>query len=162
MKVAEKNNKGRYHHHALINKECGLSREEIENCWKGGWCECKPVWENRERNIARLSKYMTKNMTGTRRWKSSRGLKKPKVYINDNAVSGKRFRELSLFKEISAGCRERWEKLYPGYEIIEYENYTNPEYGGCYIRVELRRWKYDEPEEGKTKIKKHQKHPAGD
>ena len=77
--------------------------------------------------------------------------------MNDSAVSGKRYNELSLFRELSVQCKERWEKLYPGYEVIGYENFLNVEYGGSYIRVELRRWKY-ESGEGQTKIKKHQKH----
>lgn len=139
LEVTEQSAKGRFHHHVLVGQDCGLSREELMSCWHNGWCDCKEVWEDREKNVARLAKYMTKTMSGTRRWKSSRGLKKPQVFVNDNAVSNKQYRELSLFRENSVECRKKWEELYPGYEVIDYENFVNAEYGGCYIRVELRR-----------------------
>lgn len=161
LAVLERSPKGRHHHHVLVGKDCGLDREELEQCWRCGWCECKPVWENRERNVARLAKYMTKNMAGTRRWKSSRGLKKPQVYISDTAVSNKRYRELSLFRESGVECRRRWQQMYPGYEMIGYENYLNPEDGLNYIRVELRR-RNDDTEGSETQTEKHKEHPDTD
>lgn len=157
--VVEMSDKGRFHVHFLIKIVKGLTRELIEECWDKGWSEAKPVCENRERNVDRLAKYMTKNMSGTRRWMSSRGLERPKVSVSDGSVSRKKFHELSLFKEDGVQCREYWARMYQGYEVIGYENFTNPEYGTVYIRVKLRRLD-NESERRKAKTKKHQEHPV--
>ena len=139
VNVIERSAKGRIHHHMLVKKSCNLSREEVESCWQLGWAECKPVFESRKRNLDRLAKYMTKNMQGTRRWTGSRGLARPMVYVSDTAISRKRYQELSLFHEDCVEVREVFQRQYPGYEVVEFENVVNAEYGGNYISVKLRR-----------------------
>lgn len=141
LAVVEQGAKGGWHHHLLVKRGCGLTREELEGTWKKGWSDCKYVVDNREKNLERLTRYMTKGMNGTRRWMSSRGLVKPLVYISDTAISKKAYREMSLFRENGVEAREYFERRYAGYEVVEFVNEVNLEYGGCYIRVRMRKRK---------------------
>lgn len=142
--VTEESSKGHIHHHVAIKSSCKLSRDEIEEAWHVknqslGLVNCISIKETEAKNVSTLAGYMTKNMKGTRRWMSSRNLKKPEVFISDSAISRRQYREISLFNENCVSIRERFNKQYPGYMVTDYENYFNPDNGQNYIRVKLRK-----------------------
>lgn len=144
---------GRLHHHAIINADCGLSREEIEVTWNKGFCNTVV-----NRNTNEALGYFTKAeriYKGKRLYTSSRNLVKPVVTVSDSKVSHKKLRELT--EQTFEFMVPYFEKLNPGYAVEKIYRYVPPQYddqeeldeeqaklwrdGYSYLRVYMRRRK---------------------
>lgn len=106
----------RYHHHMIL--ECGLTRDEVEDCWSRG------TGKNRRRlglcnadracfdhgRLDGFCDYITKYPKRRRRWRQSRGLKKP---ITPRPADGKYSRaELDRAATTYIDDAAYWERRY--------------------------------------------------
>lgn len=109
---------GRHHHHAIIQRTEGLTREALESLWNQGYTRCEYL-DVDHGSVEGLVKYISKNKRCARSWRQSRGLEKPKTpRPNDTRWSRKRFEEAST---VHIEDREYWEKAYPGYTLVRAE-----------------------------------------
>lgn len=111
---------GRTHHHAII--EGVLTRDEYEMLWRDragekiGFVRCEKI-DVDHGSFEGLVRYMTKNERYTRRWRQSRGLKRPKTpRPNDSRWNRKKLDE--AFR-IRVDDRTFWQQKYPGYTLNE-------------------------------------------
>lgn len=114
--------KGRYHHHFLINRDCGLSREEIEAAWGYGYCNTK-VNQNTLDCVGYILK-CGRVYKGERMYMASRNLKKPTMSTSDSKVSKAKFLQLKLWPTDCEAARKYFEKLNPGYEVMSIDRYN--------------------------------------
>ncbi len=124
----------------------GLSREEIEACWKKGRTNADRLQPDGEW-LTGLAKYMLKTNradrldseeNGRRRWYASKGLKKPKTRVNDSKLS--RRRVVDLAEQLPAVWPELTQKAYPGYQTIEEpEVWRSERVPGVFVRWVMRR-----------------------
>lgn len=115
---------GRHHHHAIIEKVNGLTREVLEDLWRDskgqpmGLCRCDRL-EVEHGSVESLVRYISKNKRCDRSWRQSRGLAKPVTpKPNDSKWSKRRFEEASTMYIDDKGY---WEKMYPGYRLERVE-----------------------------------------
>jgi len=136
---------GRYHHHFIINRDCGLTREEVESAWYYGHCNTKV-----NTNTAECIGYILKAgrvYKGQRMYMASRNLKKPTMTSSDNKVTKAKFLQLKLWPTDCEAMKKYFENLNPGYEVIEVYRHmpTDAEDDGgtfrerfAYFRVKMR------------------------
>ena len=105
---------GRHHHHVLMSRPAGLSREDVENLWGKGGARCERIWFDHN-SAEGLAKYITKNKRCKRHWRQSRGLEMPKrPRPNDCRWSRKKLQD-AFQNRLEDGAF--WEKKYPGYRL---------------------------------------------
>lgn len=111
---------GRHHHHAIIQRTEGLTREVLEDLWcdkKGrplGMARCDRL-EMDHGSAEGLVKYINKNRRCARAWRQSRGLEKPRTpKPNDSRWSR---RKIELASTMFIDDAAYWEKQYPGYTL---------------------------------------------
>ena len=145
--------KGRIHHHCIINKDCGLTREEIENLWakpyrKGmnkeelalGYINVDRL-QNGKGGIDAAIKYMLKydrEVKGKRYFNASHNLQKPLESTSDEKTSKTKFAQLCLWAEDCEEMKKHFEKANPGYELVECIKEYNDETKTFAIRVKMR------------------------
>jgi hypothetical protein len=115
---------GRHHHHAIIEKTEGLTREILEDLWtdrngdKLGMCRCDRL-EVEHGSVESLVKYINKNKRCDRSWRQSRGLQKPITpKPNDTKWNKKRLEEAST---MYIDDKQFWADKYPGYTLERVE-----------------------------------------
>lgn len=111
---------GRHHHHAIIERTNGLSRDTLEDLWHDkrgsqiGLVRCERL-RFEHGSVESLVRYITKNRRCARNWRQSQGLRKPlRPRPNDSAWSRKKLEEASTIYIDDAAY---WEKKYPGYTL---------------------------------------------
>ncbi len=115
---------GRHHIHAIFQHTDGLTRDVMEELWKDAKGE--PIGLTRCDNlqvdhgsVEALVQYICKNKRCKRRWRQSRGLKKPLTPApNDSKWTKKKLHDASTLYIDDAAY---WEKLYPGYTLNRVE-----------------------------------------
>lgn len=123
----------RIHHHLYING--GLDRDLIEDLWcrrrkKGEKKGEKLGYVNADRlqpegnGVAALSKYLTKNPSGKKRWSSSKNLERPKSRPNDHKYSKREIERIAK----NPPSPEYWKKEYPGWTLAEGDYAFKAEY----------------------------------
>ena len=137
----EEDKRIRVHTHILL--EGGLDRDTVENLWKAGRQTGAPRGTcNADRlqpgdmHLSPLAGYLMKDPKGRKRWKPSKNLKKPVVYISDTAVKRKHVAGLAR-GEINA--MDYWQKKYPGYVVRDVQIRTNSFAAGAAISVQLQK-----------------------
>lgn len=115
---------GRHHHHAIVQRTAGLTRDVLEELWSDtegnpiGLCRCERL-HFEHGSVEGLVKYINKNKRCARRWRQSRGLQKPKTPLpNDTKWNRKKLEEAST---LYIDDRAFWEKQYPGYTLNRVE-----------------------------------------
>ena len=109
---------GRHHHHAILERVVGLTREVLEGLWTAGMTRCEPL-RVEHGSVESLVNYLSKNRRCSRSWRQSRGLKKPIVpKPNDTRWSRKRLEEAST-THVDDG--EYWSRMYPGWTLERVE-----------------------------------------
>lgn len=126
--------KKRVHAHMLLSG--GISREELEGCWRKGWANADRLQPNEE-GLAAIAKYITKSQKNRKKWVCSHGLKQPKVRTSDTKVSPRRVERLS--EELPAVWQQELRRLYPRYEPVSCEVYRSDSMPGVFIRAQMRR-----------------------
>jgi hypothetical protein len=156
---------GRYHFHIVMTG--GVSREELEKLWKLGYANSKRL-KFAVGGVAGLAHYIANQLKedeyggedlfggmdideetgevteerirkkGARRWSCSKNLVRPEPEVKDGRISQARVEELCT---IDANSRSAYEKLYPGYTFESAKGYYNPENGGYYIQIIMKKRK---------------------
>lgn len=104
---------GRHHMHLLLGP-CGLSRDELEQLWGRGLARSERVQLDHG-SAEGLARYLLHHKHKKRRWRQSRGLKKPvRPRPNDTRWSRRRLDEAAT---LYIDDREFWAKQYPGYTL---------------------------------------------
>lgn len=114
---------GRLHHHAILNADCGLTREEIEAAWGNGFCNTVINRDTKE-----ALDYFTKAeriYKGKRLYTASRNLTKPTVTSSDTKVSRKQLQRLTLAS--TEEIKTYFEKLNPDYYVERVYRYVPPQ-----------------------------------
>ena len=106
---------GKHHHHVIMQRVYGLTREMVEEAWSGrGMARCEPLHFDHG-YITSLAKYIMKNVRCKRHWRQSRGLKPPKMpRPNDGKMSRTKMKDVC---ENRLEDRAFWERMYPGYTL---------------------------------------------
>lgn len=129
----------RVHHHMIFSGDS--DRDEIESLWQhGDRTETKRLAPDPDTHITGLVKYITKDIKGEergkhkRRWKSSKGLKQPKVTRSYSKFSKRKvykmaFDRAALEKELAAKYKKA--------RFVDAAVYTNEINGGFYIYARM-------------------------
>lgn len=132
---------GRHHHHAIIQRTEGLSRDVLEELWVDkqgkpmGMARCDRL-EMDHGSVEGLVRYIGKNKRCARSWRQSRGLEKPKTpKPNDSKWSR---RKIELASTMFVDDAAYWEKQYPGYTLNRVETSVTND-GRRHTTVILRR-----------------------
>lgn len=108
---------GRHHAHLLLSP-CGLSRDELEGLWGKGLTRSERVQLDHG-SAEGLARYLLHHKYKKRRWRQSRGLKKPvRPCPNDTRWSRKRLDEAATLYIDDAAF---WAKQYPSYTLTACE-----------------------------------------
>lgn len=154
---------GRFHFHIVMTG--GVSREELEKLWRLGYANSKRL-KFCQGGIAGLAHYIANQFIndefdgedlfggmdideetgevterrvrkkGARRWSCSKNLVRPEPETRDGRISQSRVEELAT---VDLESRSAYEKLYPGYIFESAKGYYNPENGGYYIQVMMKK-----------------------
>lgn len=142
--------KGRIHHHMLLDGN--LPRDLVEGLWSKqikpfrperemlGWCNAKRIQITGPDYLTRISRYLTKDPQGRKRWKQSTGLILPGTTKADNICSIKQFEQMSLFGN-TIELEKFVHKHHRGFVITESATELNEVTGQWYIRLQLMRQK---------------------
>lgn len=116
--------KGRHHHHAIIERTDGLSRDILEDLWRDrkgdrlGLCKCDRL-EMEHGSVESLVQYISKNKRCDRSWRQSRGLLKPITpRPNDTKWSAGKLEKASTFY---IDDRNYWQSMYKGFILDRVE-----------------------------------------
>lgn len=121
----------RKHFHIIVSG--GVSREEIEKCWKVGYCNVDRLYFD-ECGIAALVGYVMKQIKiGKRRWRGSRNLKKP----IEKAPRETLYRRQDVIEVCESPYSDLIFQYYPGYTMSKIEYMSNDFNGGIYARIML-------------------------
>lgn len=125
----------RPHFHILISGD-GMDRDELEDLWTK--CERKNtrrVKPDDDFLITGIATYITQNPHGTKRWRSSKNLKKP----DEPTRSYRKFSRKNVngmvrdFEELKA----QMEKAYPGFKFLDAEVRHNDKVAAFYIYARM-------------------------
>ena len=114
---------GRVHHHCVIT--CALSDLELRGLWGKGRVHIDPVYYDIS-GLVGLSDYLARQSGTGRRWNSSKGLLRPEVQKDDEAIS---IREAKYIAE-NPWDVDFVERLYPGWRVYKVIPAAEPEDGG--------------------------------
>lgn len=130
--VTEKSEKGRYHHHLVING--GVSLKDLARLWARGYTQAKPLQFD-EFGIVGIAKYLVKEPILGKRWNASKNLIQPQAKERDGRISARKVQELCGLTD----DRREFEKLYDGYLLAEAKPFYNEYNGGYYLCVRMYR-----------------------
>lgn len=129
----------RVHHHMIFDG--ANNRDEIESLWThGDRTETKRLAPDPDTHITGLVKYITKDIKGEerpkhkRRWKTSKGLKKPKVTRSYSKFGKRTVCKMVFDRDLLQG---QLEKKYKGARFVDATIYTNEINGGFYIYARM-------------------------
>lgn len=134
----------RIHHHIVMNG--GLERDAVEELWrkprkKGQKQGDRIGYANADRlkpndfGLEALSRYLTKDPKGKKRWSSSQNLEKPEYRTNDHKYSR---RQVEKIVKDEIDNQIYWERQYPGWALSECKPVYN-DITGWAIYLKLRR-----------------------
>lgn len=132
----------RMHHHIILS--CGLSRDTLEQLWHRGKDKARLGYANADRlqldkqSLERLANYLTKYTNRKRRWRQSRGLRKP-VRPRPNDSRWSRRKVAQLVRTGKVYDPDFWAAKYPGWLMNEIETKFNEVTGEWSIFLKMRR-----------------------
>lgn len=142
----------RVHHHVILDGR--LDRDFVESQWtrnkeKLGYANADRLQLDKA-SLERLARYLLKYANRKRRWKQSRGLKKPeRKQPNDSRWTVRRIEKLARTGEVYD--MELWARKYPGWDMNDVEPQYNEMTGEWSILVKMRRRGWDRPYRGKIR-----------
>lgn len=123
-----------WHVHLVIS---GVSRDTVEDCWPHGYGNTRRLQDSQER-FTGIAKYMLKRRASWRTWERSRNLTEPTERVTDRALS--RRRVALVARDVRAAGKEIFERIYPGYQLIEDVDVRVSDFvPGAYIYARMRR-----------------------
>ena len=124
----------RFHIHMVIS---GIGRDALEGMWEHGYANTRRLQPD-ENQYTGLAKYMTKQRRFARRWSCSKNLRRPREWVADHKISKRRVERLAA--EARYAAAEIFEKVYPGYRLIEEPEIRVSDYvPGAFIYARMRR-----------------------
>lgn len=128
----------RYHHHLILR--CALGRDELEALWtrdgeRLGRCNADRLQPDKGALTA-LAEYITKYANRKRRWRQSRGLRKPKT---PRPADGKWTRR-KVERAVKSGAvydAAFWRGRFPGWELAEADPVYNDVTGEWSVYIAL-------------------------
>lgn len=128
----EEKGKKRVHHHIVINFP---DRDIAEKLWRNGARTQTRRLQADKSGYNGLSVYIMKDPKGTKRYVTSKNLKKPQITISDSKFSRKRIKNVAINGEITA--RNVFENEYRGYEYITSSATVSNYVTGTYLYVKM-------------------------
>jgi len=128
--------KGRHrvHHHVVTNFP---DRDVAEKLWKGGARKQTRRLQSDESGYEGLTRYVMKDPRGTKRYVTSRNLKKPIITVSDAYLTRKKIKKLA-YGELDPQIF--FEKAYKDrYEFTSFQTKTSQYIPGVYIYAKMRR-----------------------
>lgn len=123
-----------WHVHLVVS---GVSRETVEDAWPHGYANSRRLQDSKER-FTGIAKYMLKRRASWRTWERSRNLAEPVERVTDRAIS--RRRVALVARDVRVAGKEIFEKIYPGYSLIEDADVRVSDFvPGAYIYARMRR-----------------------
>ena len=129
---------GKFHFHAIVEGP-GLDTETVKALWeeKHGRAHVDPL-RLKDDGAAGLARYFCKQRRGGRWWSHSRNMKIIQPRISDRKMSRRRMARVAA--DVLRDGKEIFEKLYPGYKLMErpschYSDFVT----GAYIYARMRR-----------------------
>lgn len=129
----EEKGKKRVHHHIVINFP---DRDVAEQLWRNGARRQTRRLQADESGYEGLTRYITKDPKGAKRYITSKNLRKPQVTVADCKFTRKKVNDIVSGKKDAQGVFER---LYKGYGITSYESKTSEFATGAYIYVKMQK-----------------------
>lgn len=152
----------RVHHHMICR--CNLNRDVLEELWiHGERTQVKVARPDKDSKwLAGWSAYITKanyeRRKGKRRWRQSRGLKKPV-----ETKSYTKFSKRSVKKMITqSNFEEEFLKKYKGHELVDYQVYWNEINQSWYVRADLIRSDWQQIRKRELKKRKKEMEAAAE
>lgn len=136
------------HVHILMSGD-GLTRDEIEGLWHAGSRpNTRRIVPDKDFQITGLARYISANPRGSKRWRCSKGLKRP-----ETTKSYSKFRKKAVNKMVRdhTALVEELEKAYPGFRYLDSEVRYNGISATFYIYARLARVRTEKPEKDKGK-----------
>ena len=124
--------KKRVHVHMLLSG--GLTREEIETCWRKGWANADRLQPNEE-GLAAIAKYLTKAQRNRKKWCCSQGLIQPKITVSDTKLSRRKVEKLA--GDLENVWKDVLRKAYPGTEPVSCEVWRSDIMPGVFVRCQM-------------------------
>ena len=133
----------RIHHHIIMDG--AMDRDEVGSLWRDrrrkGEKQGAPIGtinvdrlQPDEFGLEALARYLTKGLTGQKRWHPSQNLEKPIIRKNDYNFSRRKLIQLAGMTD----CPDVWQKLYPGYLLTQAQA-TYSDEAGWHITVKMRK-----------------------
>ena len=123
----------RCHHHAILSGD--VDRDEIEQLWyHGDRTETKRLAPDPDTHIAGLVHYITKDPKGKKRWKTSKGLKKPTITRSYSKFGKTKVRKMACDYTL---LESELKKKYKNARFVDAKVYQNEVNGGFYIYARM-------------------------
>lgn len=123
----------RCHHHAILSGD--VDRDEIEQLWyHGDRTETKRLAPDPDTHIAGLVNYITKDPKGKKRWKTSKGLKKPTITRSYSKFGKNKVRKMACDYVL---LETELKKKYKNARFVDAKVYQNEINGGFYIYARM-------------------------
>lgn len=123
----------RCHHHAILSGD--VDRDEIEQLWyHGDRTETKRLAPDPDTHIAGLVHYITKDPKGKKRWKTSKGLKKPTITRSYSKFGKTKVRKMACDYVL---LETELKKKYKNARFVDAKVYQNEINGGFYIYARM-------------------------
>lgn len=123
----------RVNHHLFINFP---DRDVLEEMWKGGARKQTRRLQADESGYEGAVRYCMKCAKGTKRYKASKNLEKPKITIADTKFTRRKVHNI-VRGDINAV--DVFETMYEGYNITRFEHKTSDYVSGVYLYVKMAR-----------------------
>lgn len=127
----------RLHHHILMEAE---DRNMVEDLWakngkRIGFANADRLQVDGDGGLEAISRYLSKDPSGRKRWRGSQNLIKPVQTKNDSKYSKRKVEQLAL---VADDDRITWGRLYPGWQMVTCTSIYN-DIMGWHIYAEFRR-----------------------
>lgn len=124
----------RIHHHVIMS---GMDRDVAEKLWgERGWANTRRLQPD-EHGLEALSRYVTKDPNGGKRWNASKNLKEPQVTTADTKISKRKVEQMAM--DFDNRPREIFEKHFPSYVFNDCTIKRSEFVAGAYIYVRMHR-----------------------
>lgn len=112
------------HHHIFIS---GMDRDLLEDLWskKGesmGFVNADRLQVDGDGGLIPITRYLTKNRAGKKRWRGSQNLTRPEVAVNDSKYSKRKLNEMAMIYDED---KNFWNQKYPGWNMVTCESIYN-------------------------------------